>query len=220
MSLVQPALLPLGGLHFLIHPFFDAAPGPYEKILPEKEFIAQGRPKEFIFVDQEQIEEDLRQYPSLTEAYVERAAQVGPKEALAAFLAFERGVNIFFDKRYEPLFARFLTELQSALGARLLIFHRQDDPVSQPEIASVVRMALARRGWSVSPETPSYAFGESMDHCIPRAVRNLRKGFGLRKFTHVNPLFTDLRFQWPHMSEAERRDLRHDMRHYGLLLKE
>ncbi len=212
-------LAPLTGIHFLIHPFYDASLGTHEKLLTESEFNERGRPPGFLYVERAQVEEDLEAYPAIARAYTQRAQTLGADEALVAFLPQEEGTLSFLDRRFERLYLTFLVHMQIFLGARLVLFYKETDPMIGPEAGHAVRNELVRRGWSLSPETPSYAFGETLEECVPKSVRNLRKALKFRKFTRVDPLFTDLRFQWPELGPAELEEWRREMRRYGIVLR-
>lgn len=220
MALLNTVPVPLSAVHFLIHPFYNASADTHERLLTEREFIERGRPEGFFYAGPQEIEDDLKLYESLAPAYLERAASVRQDQALLTFLPFARGAAKFLDARFEPLFDNLMRGLFDLLGKRHLVFYQDVDPIEDPNAGPSVLRRLTQRGWSLPSSAASYAFGESLEHCVPGAVRNLRKGLGLRKFTHVHPLFTDLRMTWPELSEEERRSWREELRPFGVLIRE
>lgn len=213
-------LTPLGGLHFLIHPFYDASAGTSPNLISESEYVAAGRPQGTYFVGQDEIDGDLERYPLLAEAYVQRAMTLEDDEVLAAFLPQEESALAFVDRRFETMYLGMLISLRTLLGDRLALFYRDSDPLEVADAPGRVKKRLERLGWSVTRETPSYAYGETVEECIPRAVRALRREFGFRRFTRVPPLFTDLRFAWPAMNEKKRGELRAEARRFGIVLRD
>jgi hypothetical protein len=218
-SAMTGSLTPLAGLHFLVHPFYDASLGTYERLLTEAEFNERGRPDGYLYVSEADAEDDIARYSALSRAYTERANAMKDGEILAAFLPQEEGALAFLDRRFERMYLNFLVHLQVRLGPRLFLFYRETDPATDRDIGRIVGEALARRGLAVHPETPSFAFGETLEECIPQSVRNLRRGLGLRKFTRVHPLFTDMRFEWPGLSRETQEERRSELRRYGIVLE-
>jgi len=211
----------LPGIHFLVHPVFNAAPGPFEHVVTEREFIARGRPDGFIYVDQEAIEEDLKIYPSLIAGYSEKARIIPEDEILAVFLSFRPNAldaGDFFDPRFEPLVTGLLSEIQAIMGARLLLFWKDHDPALFPAVGRAVGNALSLKGYGTGPATQSHAFGETLEECIPRSVRHLRRALGLRKLTQVDPLFTDLRPTWDQLDASEKANWTRQLKPNGIVL--
>lgn len=212
-------LVPLNGIHFLIHPMYDAFV--HTNQVQESEYALSGGWRNgYTFVTQADIESDLKHYPPLVSAYLERARAVGSRELLLTFLPIEQSALQFTDPGFEPHYERLLRGLKRALHDRFVLFYVDTDPVNDADASQEVHRQLAARGWEIPPNMPSYAFGETLDHCLPRAVRTLRQGLGLTKLTHVHPYFTDLHFSWPTLSERERQRIRDTLRDEQLLLRE
>ncbi len=221
MNVSATNLIPLQGIHFLIHPLFNAFSGTDERLVPESEHAAHGGwANGFMYVDRREIEFHLQLYPRLVPAYLERAAAIKGREVLLTFLPFERGALRFLDTGFEPHYERLMSGLHKLLFERSLVFYADVDPVKDAAASDHVWARLADKGWAIPGDLASYAFGETVEHCIPQAVRHLRRGLGLRKFTRVHPAFTELRFVWPTMSDAQQQAVRDALRVDQILVRE
>jgi hypothetical protein len=166
-------------IHFLIHPGFNLVFNVSDRINMQTEH----RP------------EAARAYEDLLDAYIEKAKSLGKSEVMAVFLPVYRSDLKSFGK--DDVYFKKIAELKRVLGPRGIFFSDQL-PVVGAENAHdfellferVMRM-LKARGYTVSADVESEAYGEAIDACVPIGTENLNKALGLTKRTRIDPELTD-----------------------------
>lgn len=172
---------PVTGVHFLVHPLFHADP----TSMNEENMRAYDR--------------YLEETAHLSQGYQEKAMRLSPGELMFVFLHFESTEFREFPNRYKRLITELLGELNLLLGIRLFVNSWDTEGLDEIEVAHETADEARRRGFLLTQEIDSFAYGEALTECVNDAAYTLHEGFNLARPTQVLLRLTEWAIPDPHL---------------------
>ncbi len=135
-------------------------------------------------------------YRLLLGKYVEKAKGMRNDELLFVFThataeVLEEDINENKD------YARTLLEMQKILGSRMLVIPHDIDVTYSPRAINPVLEEAKRRGFKITKDVETNAFGETLGSCVPYITDNLNSRAGFTKKTIILPELTDIAINDP-----------------------
>lgn len=167
-------------LHFLIHPGFLTDPQDF---------------------DEEPIYEDWWQ---VLDIYLEHSKTIPKNELVLVFLHSSQDRFVKDAKEHKP-YVEKIRQMRKVLGRRMIVFSGDWDIFEKEDIqalSGVIENIANGRGYRLSKDVSSEAYGETLGVCVEEGANNLNRALGLIKKTVIQPYLTEA---WSYLQPGQDR---------------
>lgn len=134
--------------------------------------------------------------------YIERAKLLN-RQSIMLIICHRSAEEFNADLQQQRKYAIALAELINILRERAILIHdagmeifeKPEEDLSQSSVVRQFLGVLKNRDIILPPEVPSFAYGESLAHCVPRVADALNATLRLQQETVVLTRLTDFAYQ-------------------------